>query len=101
MAQELGVIGDEDGVLLFALVQTHDGFGDLADQISAIVRWFEIQLQRELPQQIQGGARSPVQVEDLVEAGVESGGEGAGRGGLTGTDFSGQQTSSVMIDEKL
>ena len=42
-----------------------------------------------------------MQIQDLIEIGIESGGEGAGGGGLAGADFAGEQTGAVMIDQKL
>ena len=42
-----------------------------------------------------------MQIQDLVEVGIESGGEGAGGGGLAGADFAGEQTGAVMLDQKL
>jgi hypothetical protein len=42
-----------------------------------------------------------VQIEDLIQVGIECGGEGAGRGGLAGADFAGEQAGAVMIDQKL
>ena len=42
-----------------------------------------------------------MQVQDLIEIGIEGGGEGAGGGGLAGADFAGEQTGAVMIDQKL
>ena len=42
-----------------------------------------------------------MQIQDLVEVGIESGGEGAGGGGLAGADFAGEQTGAVMIGQKL
>ena len=72
MAQQLGFVADENGVLLFALVETHDGVGDLAHQVAAVVRRFEIQFQGQLAEQVQSGPGSPVQIEDLVQVGIES-----------------------------
>ncbi len=37
VAQQLRLVADQDGMQLLALVQMHDGFRDLADQIAAIV----------------------------------------------------------------
>jgi hypothetical protein len=48
MAQQLGLIADENGVLFFALVEVHDGLGDLAHQIAAVVRRLQIQFQGDL-----------------------------------------------------
>ena len=42
-----------------------------------------------------------MQIEDLIEVGIEAGGEGAGGGGLAGADFAGEQTGAVMLDQKL
>src|SRR5213594_2448439 len=42
-----------------------------------------------------------MQVQDLIEVGIESGGEGAGRGRFTGAHFAGQQAGAVMIDQEL
>ena len=58
MAQQLGFVADENGVLLLALVETHDGFGDLAHQVAAIVCRLQIQFQGQLAEQIQSRARS-------------------------------------------
>ena len=51
--QQVGFVADQNGMLLLALVQTHDGFGDLAHQVAAEVRRFQIQFQRNLAQQVQ------------------------------------------------
>ena len=48
MRQQLRFVADENGMLLLALVQAHDGLGDLAHQIAAPVRRFQIQLRRDL-----------------------------------------------------
>src|SRR5258708_27798192 len=101
MGQQLGFIANENGMLLFALVKIHDGGGDLAHQISAVVRWLEVELQGQLAKEIQSGAGSPMDIQDLIEAGIESGGEGAGGGGLACADFAGEQTGAVMIGQKL
>ena len=101
MAQQLRFVADENGVLLFALVEIHDGGGDLAHQVAAVVRRFEVEFQGQLAEQIQSGPGSPVQIQDLVEVGIESGGEGAGGGGLAGADFAGEQTGAVVIGQKL
>src|SRR5690349_22698892 len=42
-----------------------------------------------------------MQVQDLIEIGIESGGEGAGRGRFAGAHFAGQQAGAVMIDQEL
>ena len=42
-----------------------------------------------------------MQIQDLIEVGIEAGGEGAGRGGFAGADFAGEQAGAVMIDQEL
>ena len=42
-----------------------------------------------------------MQIQDLVEVGIECRGEGAGGGGLAGADFAGEQTGAVVIGQKL
>ena len=101
VAQQLGFVADEHGVLLFALVEIHDGGGDLAHQVAAEVRRLEVEFQGQLAKEIQSGAGSPVYIQDLVEAGIESRGEGAGGGGLAGADFAGEQAGAVVIGQKL
>src|SRR5208283_4587452 len=88
-------------MLFFALVEAHDGLRDLAHQVAAVVGRFQIQLQGQLAQQIQGGSRGPMQVQDLVQAGVQPGGKAAGGGGLAGADFAGQQAGGVVINQEL
>ena len=61
----------------------------------------EVEFQGQLAKQIQSGTGSPVQIQNLVEIGIESGGEGAGGGGLAGADFAGEETCAVMIGQKL
>src|SRR6202051_889123 len=101
MAQQLRFVADENRVLFFALVEIHDGGGDLTHQVAAVMCRWEVEFQGQLAKQIQGGAGSPVQIQNLVEIGIESGGEGAGGGGLAGADFAGEQTGAVMIGQKL
>ena len=48
MAQELSFVADENGMLLFAQVEMHDGFGDLAHQVAAVVRRLQTQFQGDL-----------------------------------------------------
>ena len=60
MAQQLGFVADENRVLLLALIEAHDGVGDLAHQIAAVVGRLQIQFQRQLAEQIQRRARGPV-----------------------------------------
>ncbi len=43
MAQQLSFVADENGVLLFTLVETHDGVCDLAHQVAAVVRRRQVQ----------------------------------------------------------
>lgn len=101
MAQQRGFVTDENGVLFFALLEAHDGGGDLARQVAAVVRRFQIQLQRQLPEQVQRRSGGPVQIEDLIQVRMERGGEGAGGGGLARADLAGEQTGAVMIGQKL
>jgi hypothetical protein len=37
-------------MLLFTLVEMHDGFGDLANQVAAVVRRLQTQFQGDLPE---------------------------------------------------
>ena len=101
MAQQLSFVANENGVLLLGLIETHDGIGDLAHQVAAVVRRLQIQFQGQLTEQVQSGPGAPVQIEDFIQVGIESGGEGAGGGTLAGADFAGEQTSAMMIDQKL
>jgi len=50
VAQQMGFIANQNGMLFFALVQTHDGVGDLTDQIPAAARWLQVQFARHLSQ---------------------------------------------------
>jgi hypothetical protein len=43
MTQQLGFVADEKGMLLFILIEVHDGLGDLAHQIAAVVRRLQIE----------------------------------------------------------
>src|SRR5262249_29701506 len=52
MWQQMGFIADQNRMLLIVLVQTHDGACDLAHQITAEVRRFQIQFQGDLAQQV-------------------------------------------------
>src|SRR5580700_777962 len=88
-------------MLLFALVQTHDGAGNLAHQVTAEVRRLQVQFQGDLTQQVQRRARGKVHVEDLVQAAIERRGEHAGGGGLAGAHFAGDQTYAVMLSQEL
>ena len=101
MRQQLGLVADENRVLLLALIETHDGFGDLAHQVAPVVRRDQVQFQRELPQQVESRPAGPVQVQDLIEIGIEAGGEGARGGGFAGAHFAGEQAGAVMIDQEL
>src|ERR1035437_6045576 len=56
---------------------------------------------RQWAEQIQRRSGGPVQVEDLIQVGIERGGEAAGGGGFTGADFTGEQPGAVMIGQKL
>src|SRR5215831_19102450 len=101
MSQQLGLVADENGMLLFALIEMHDGFGYLAHEIAAVMRWLEIQLEGQLAEQIQSRSRRPVQIQDLIEVGIEAGAESAGRGGFAGAYFAGQQPGAMMIHQEL
>src|SRR5438128_11099172 len=97
MAQQLGLVADENGMLLFALVEAHDGFGDLAHQVAAVMRRLQIQLQGQLAEKIQSRPGGPMQIQDLIEVGVESGGESGGSGGRDGVSSAGEQTRAVIL----
>ena len=43
MRQQMRFVADENGMLLLALIQAHDGVGDLADQVAAKVRRLQIE----------------------------------------------------------
>ena len=101
MAQQLGFIADENGMLLLSLIETHNGLGDLAHQISAVVGGFQIELQGQLAEQIECRSGSPVQIQDLIKVGIERGGKAARGGRFTGADFPGEQAGAVMIGQKL
>src|SRR6516165_5222842 len=101
MPQQLSFVTDKDGMLLLGLIETDDGGRDLAHQVAAIVGRFQVQFMRELTEQIEGRSRCPVQIQDLVEIGIETGSEGACGGGLAGADFAGEQAGTVMIGQKL
>src|ERR1035438_2780601 len=87
--------------VLLTLVETHDGVGDLAHQVAAVVRRLQVQFQGQLTEQIQSRPGAPVQIEDFIQVGIESGGEAAGGGTLAGADFDGEQTGAVMLDQEL
>ena len=101
MAQQLGFIADENGMLFLSLVETHDGLRDLAHQVAAVVRRFQIELQGQLAEQIERRSGSPVQIQDLIKIGIERGGKAAGGGRFTGADFPGEQADAVMLGQKL
>jgi hypothetical protein len=101
MRQQMGFIADQNGMLLFTLVQAHDGIGNLAHQVAAEVRRRQVQFQRDLAEQVQCRARGEVHVENLVEAGVERGGEHARGGGLASAHFAGDQAHAMMLGQKL
>ncbi len=50
MRQQVGFIADQNRMLLLALVQAHDGAGNLAHQVAAEVRRFQVQFQCDLAQ---------------------------------------------------
>ena len=66
MRQQVSFIADQNGMLLLALVETHNGAGDLAHQVAAKVGRFQIQFQGDLTEQVERGAGGEVHVEDLV-----------------------------------
>ena len=70
---------------------------DLAHQVAAEVRRLQIQFQGDLAQQVQRRAGGEVHIEDLIEVGIERGGEDARGGGLAGADFAGEQARAVML----
>src|ERR1700733_8476616 len=61
----------------------------------------QIQLPSQLTEQIQGRSRGPVQIQDLIQVGMQSSGKGARRCRFTGADLAGQQTGTMMIYEEL
>src|ERR1700683_2384518 len=101
MRQQVSFIADQNGMLLFALIQAHDGAGNLAHQVAAEVRRLQVQFQGDLAQQIQRRARGEVYVEDLVQAAIERGGKHARGGGLARAHFAGDQTYAVMLCQEL
>src|SRR5215831_11995284 len=101
VAQQLGLVADEQGVLFLALIQAHDSLRDLARQVAAIVRRLQIQFQRHLAEQIERRARRPVQIHHLEQIGIQTGGEAARRGALARTDFAGDQPRAAMLYQKL
>src|SRR5580704_1182276 len=101
MRKQMGFIADQNGMLLLALVQAHDGIGNLAYQIAAEVRRRQVQFERDLAEQVQCRARGKVHVENLVQAGVERGGEHARGGGLASAHFAGDQAHAMMLRQKL
>jgi hypothetical protein len=48
MRQQVGFIADQNRMLLLTLVQAHDGVCNLAHQVAAEVRWFQVQFQSDL-----------------------------------------------------
>src|ERR1035437_1698129 len=57
MAQQLGFVTDENGMLLLAPLEAHDGAGDLAHKVAAAVGRFQVR---------QGGVVPP-EVEALLD----------------------------------
>jgi hypothetical protein len=66
MRQQMRFVADENRMLLFALIQAHDGVGNLAHQVATEVRRLEVQRQCDLAQQIERRAGSEVDIEDLL-----------------------------------
>ena len=48
MRQQVSLIADENRMLLLALIEAHDGVGDLPDQVAAKVGRLQIQRERDL-----------------------------------------------------
>ena len=88
-------------MLLFGFVQTNDGFGDLINQIAFEVSRLQIQIPRQLSQQIQSRAGRPVQVDDLVQVGIQAGQPDSGGGGFARAGLAGEKTGAAVIGEKL
>src|SRR5206468_11310370 len=70
-------------------------------QVAAEVCRLQIQLPRHLAQQIQRRARGEVYVQDLVQIGMEGGGEGARGCGFARAHFAGEQAHAVMLGQEL
>ena len=51
MRQQVGFIADQNRMLLPAMVQAHDGAGNLAHQVAAKVRRLQVQFQGDLAEQ--------------------------------------------------
>jgi hypothetical protein len=77
--QELGLIQDQERVAFFGFMVTNQRLGDLMRQVGAPAGGLQVEHAGEQAKQVQGRAGSPVQVNDLVEVGVERGKQGAGR----------------------
>ena len=59
-------------MLLLTLVEPHDGLGNLPHQITAKVRWFQIERQGDLTEQVQRGAGGEVDIEPLNKLGLSA-----------------------------
>ena len=97
----MGLIKTKNRVLLFGFVESDDGFGDLIDEIALEVRGFETQIAGQLAEQIQRRTGGPVQIDRLVEVGIQTGQPGSGGRRLARSSFSGQQARATMIGEEL
>ena len=101
MRQQMRLVTDQNRMLLLALIQAHHRIGDLPHQATTRVRRLQVQPQSDLPQQIQRRAGREVNIENLEQTRVQRSREHARRGGLSGAYFTGQQTGSWMLRQKL
>ena len=100
MRQQMRLITDQNRMLLLALVEPHDGIGDLPHQVATRVRRLQVQPQSDLPQQIQSRACREVNIENLEQARVQRIREQARGGGLTRAHLTGEQTRAGMTREE-
>ena len=70
MRQQVGFIADQNGMLFFALVQTHDGIGNLAHQVAAEVGRLQVQFQGDLAQQLKAAGVSQPLFDDTARQGL-------------------------------
>jgi len=101
VAEQLGFVQGEDGVLFFRLMEANDGLRDLVHQVGTAVGRFEVEAAGDEAQQVQGRARGPVDVDEFVQIGMESAEDGTDGGGLARADLAGDQADGAMIDDKL
>jgi len=100
MGQQLGLVTEEDGVLLLALIEAHDGVGDLAHPIAAVVRGTRSRAKASWR------SRSSAEPESNADRGPyrDWGGGWRGRCGRRWTCprlLRGEQAGALMIDQKL